>query len=79
MSERTTREWALCYASFGWRVFPVVRSGKKPMLTGRQRGATIDPVLIDRYWRSGRGPNIGLITGEAFVAFDIEAEHPADL
>ncbi len=70
-----TREWALAYASLGWRVFPVVRGGKKPIYEGWQHDATTDPELIARYWRSEPGPNIGLICGESFVAFDIEAAH----
>ncbi len=45
------------------------------MFAGWQRDATIDPVLIARHWRSEPGPNIGIITGETFVAFDIEADH----
>jgi hypothetical protein len=73
--ERTTRDWALLYASFGWRVFPVVPSGKRPIYKGWQRDATTDPDLIACSWRSEPAPNIGLICGEAFVAFDIEVDH----
>ena len=49
--------------------------GKKPLFTGWQRDATTDPDLIARYWRREPGPNVGLICGEAFVAFDIEVDH----
>ena len=73
--ERTSREWALTYARLGWRVFPVVPGGKRPIYKGWQRDATTDPDLIARYWRSEPGPNIGIICGEGFVAFDIEADH----
>lgn len=75
VSERTTREWALAYAGLGWRVFPVASGGKKPMYKGWQRDATTDPGLIARYWRSGPGPNIGIVTGEMFDVVDIEAPH----
>jgi hypothetical protein len=75
MTASTSQEWALAYASSGWRVFPVVRGGKKPCFTGWQDDATTDPVLIARQWRSEPTPNIGIVTGECFVAFDIEAEH----
>ena len=68
-------DWALAYATLGWRVFPVVLGEKRPMYPGWQRDATTDPGVIARYWRTEPGPNIGLICGEAFVAFDIEAEH----
>lgn len=75
VSERIAQEWALAYAGLGWRVFPVVAGGKRPAFAGWQRGATTDPNLIARYWRGEPGPNIGLITGETFIAFDIEAAH----
>jgi hypothetical protein len=71
----STRDWALAYAQLGWRVFPVVPRGKRPLYAGWQRDATTDPALIARYWRSDPGPNIGVICGETFDAFDIEAEH----
>lgn len=70
-----TLGWALAYASLGWRVFPVVPGGKRPVYAGWQRDATTDPDLIARYWRREPGPNVGLICGEAFVAYDIEAAH----
>lgn len=71
----TMRDWALTYARLGWRVFPVVPRGKRPLYSGWQRDATTDPDLIGRYWRTDPGPNIGLVCGEAFDAFDIEAPH----
>ena len=79
LSESSAREWALAYAQLGWRVFPVVPGGKRPMYAGWQRDATTDPEMIARYWRHQPGPNIGLICGEAFDAFDIEAAHLAAL
>ncbi|MBF6604227.1 MAG: bifunctional DNA primase/polymerase [Chloroflexi bacterium] len=77
MSEQptTAREWALVYGRLGWRVFPVVPGGKRPLYRGWQRDATSDPEQIGRYWRSEPGPNIGVVTGEAFDAFDIEVDH----
>ncbi len=79
VSHQSTREWAHVYARLGWRVLPVVPLEKKPLFTGWQRDATTDPRVIDQHWRSDPGPNIGLICGEAFVAYDIEAEHLAAL
>lgn len=75
MREWTAREWALAYAGLGWRVFPVVPSAKRPLYSGWQRDATTSRAIIERFWRREPGPNVGLICGEAFDAFDFEAEH----
>ena len=75
----TASEWARLYAGLGWRVFPVVPGGKRPSYRGWQRDASIDPALIDRYFRTEPGPNIGLVCGEVFDVFDIEAGHLAAL
>jgi len=69
------RRWALAYATLGWRVFPVVPGEKRPMYRGWQADATTDQDLIRRWWRRNPAPNIGIVTGAAFVAFDVEAEH----
>jgi hypothetical protein len=69
------RDWALVYARLGWRVFPVVSGGKRPLYRGWQRDATTDPGQIARYWRADPAPNIGVVCGAAFDAFDIEAAH----
>lgn len=75
MTAMDAREWALRYASLGWRVFPVIAGGKRPLYAGWQRDATTDPEQIARYWRHEPGPNIGVVTGEAFDVVDIEAPH----
>jgi len=77
MAETTgTAAWALQYASaYRWRVFPVVPGKKQPKYKGWQRDATTDPEQIDRYWRGDPAPNIGIVCGEQFDAFDIEAEY----
>lgn len=71
----TTRDWALLYGRLGWRVFPVAPGEKRPLYRGWQSDATTDPELIGRYWRREPGPNIGIVCGQAFDAFDIEAAH----
>ncbi len=79
MSVPEAQQWALAYAALGWRVFPVVAGGKRPMYKGWQADATVDPSLIGRHWRGEPAPNIGLVCGEVFVAFDIEAPHLSTL
>jgi hypothetical protein len=75
MGAADTRRWAHVYADRGWRVFPVVADEKRPIYKGWQADATTDHRAIDRLWRRDPAPNIGIVTGEAFVAFDIEADH----
>ena len=70
-----TPEWALRYAAKGWRVYPVEPGRKKPFFTGWETGATTDPELILRQWRREPYPNVGVICGESFAVFDIEAAH----
>lgn len=75
----SARDHALAYARLGWRVF-VVRPGEKaPMYRGWQRDATTDPTLIARWWRLADPPNLGIVAGEAFTAWDIEGKHLASL
>jgi hypothetical protein len=68
-------EWAIRYAAAGWRVYPVEPGRKKPFFTGWETGATSDAELIVRQWRREPYPNVGLICGETFAVFDIEAPH----
>ena len=76
MAETTgTAGWALQYAWLLGRVFPLVPGEKRPLYKGWQRDATTDPEQIKRYWRRDPGPNIGIVCGEQFDAFDIEAEY----
>jgi hypothetical protein len=68
--------WARVYARLGWRVYPVERGGKRPVYGGWLADATTDTALIDRWWpRDANAPNIGVVAGEAFDVFDIEAPH----
>jgi hypothetical protein len=68
--------WARTYARLGWRVYPVERGGKRPMYAGWLADATTDAPLIDRWWpRDSGAPNLGVVAGEGFDVFDIEAPH----
>lgn len=79
-AQMATSDWArTVYAPAGWRLFPVVPGGKKPLYAGWQRDATTDPKLIARLWRREPSPNIAAVTGEAFDAWDVEVAHLAAL
>lgn len=68
--------WAHAYARLGWRVYPVERGGKRPVYGGWISDATTDPGRIERWWpRDAGAPNVGVVAGEAFDVFDIEAAH----
>lgn len=68
--------WACAYARLGWRVYPVERGGKRPMFGGWISDATTDEGRIARWWpRDSGAPNIGVVAGESFDVFDIEAPH----
>lgn len=73
--ELSAQDWALRYAERGCRVYPVEPGRKKALFTGWQRSATTDPALISRQWRREPYPGVGLICGETFAVFDIEAPH----
>lgn len=70
-----TAQWAQFYARAGFRSFPVWPGEKRPIYAGWQKDATTDPALLERYFRSD--PNLGLVCGEAFDAWDIEVDHVA--
>ena len=70
-------DWGRLYASAGWRVFPVKPGAKSPSFSNWQADATTNSDLIAQYWRPGTERNLGLICGERFDAWDIEAEHLA--
>jgi hypothetical protein len=71
------QDWALAYATLGWRVLPLWPGEKRPIYDGWPRDATTDPTLIGRYWNPAANPqpNIGVVCGEKFDAWDIEAPH----
>jgi hypothetical protein len=63
------------YAAAGWRCFPVWPGKKNPMYDGWQNGATADLDLLKTYFRPEWDRNVGVVCGERFDAWDIEAPH----
>ena len=72
----TPLDAALTYAGLGWRAFPVMAAGKRPAFGDSWPDlATTDDAQLRTWWRPGSRLNLGLVAGEAFDVFDLEAEH----
>ena len=63
-------DWALLYASAGWRSFPVQATKKAPLYRNWQADATLDPAMCRQYFPPGTDRNVGLVAGEAFHALE---------
>jgi hypothetical protein len=73
-------EAALTYASWGWRVLPVVPNGKVPATAHGVNDATTDPEQIKRWWGQNPNLNIGIACGSTsgIVVFDIDPRNGGD-
>lgn len=71
LDRRSILFWIGYYGRLGWRMFPA--AGKRPLLKNWPEFASADPDEVTQWFR--RPANIGLICGEAFDVFDIEAPH----
>jgi hypothetical protein len=68
---------AIRCAERGWPVFPLEPGGKRPngkLVPHGLKDATLDPEVIERWWRVAPESNIGLPTGIAFDVLDIDSD-----
>lgn len=74
MTNRSKLEAALTYASWGWKVLPVVPNGKVPATAHGVHDATDDPDQIRAWFTSNPDLNIGVAAGQAsgLVVYDID-------
>jgi len=74
MTQRTKLEVALTYASWGWKVLPIVPNGKEPATRHGVHDATDDPEQIKAWFTSNSRLNIGIAAGQAsgLVVYDID-------
>ncbi len=66
---------ALAYAERGWPVLPLLPNDKKPhgrLVKNGLNEATLDQTLILKWWLDTPKANIGLRTGVAFDALDVD-------
>ena len=81
MTTITKLDAALTYASWGWRVLPVVANDKRPATAHGVHDATSDPEQIRKWWSANPEFNIGIAAGEVsgIVVFDIDPRNGGDL
>jgi hypothetical protein len=71
---------AVQYAEWGWPVFPLAQHSKQPAIPKSKGGtgfkqATSDVARIDKWWCKHADHNVGLATGWAFDAIDIDSKN----
>lgn len=67
-------DFALFYASKGWRVFPVGQKSKIPALKNWPEKSTVDPEQINKWFSNGSGYNVGIATGERSGIFALDVD-----
>lgn len=63
-------EWALRYIKLGWPVIPL--KGKLPLTENGSKDASLNETQIRAWWKRWPDANIGLATGHAFFAVDVD-------
>lgn len=63
-----------------WRVFPLRRGEKRPVLNDWPNKATTDATVIAEWWARWPGANVGIATGagSGLVVLDIDPRHGGD-
>lgn len=76
----TSEDYALFYASKGWRVLPVKEKSKLPAVQDWPNVATIDPEQINKWFGNGSNYNVGLLMGKrsGIFALDVDPRNGGD-
>lgn len=77
---KSTKDWALYYASLGLAVVPITKGTKHPPMKAWQKEATQDPEKIQGWWSRWPDAGVGVVTGEksgGLAVIDLD-QHPGD-
>lgn len=71
------------YAAFiakqGFRVFPIQKNDKRPLLKGWQEHASLDAATIRAWSLQNTDSNYGVVTGGDFFVIDIDVDEPNEV
>jgi putative DNA primase/helicase len=69
----------LNFASKGFKIFPCIQNGKKPLTSHGFKDASSDNKTITDWWTKHQSANIGLVTGKAanLVVVDVDVKNNA--
>lgn len=74
LNSGTLERAALAYATLGWPVLPLAPKQKVPLTKNGLLDASTDLEQIRQWWGRSPGANIGLRTGIAFDAVDLDGQ-----
>jgi hypothetical protein len=63
---------ALAHVGMGYKVFPLVPNGKKPITENGFKDATDDRAQVAKWWTDNPNANIGIRTGGGLVVVDVD-------
>jgi hypothetical protein len=70
---------ALAYAARGYKVFPCVPAGKRPVTRNGLYDATTDAGLVAAWWDDSPAANIAIAVTSWFMVVDLDAPHTLGL
>jgi hypothetical protein len=65
---------ALDYAKQGWRVFPCIKRGKRPLIKNWQELATTDARVVQGWWKQWPDANVAVVTGASSGVFVLDVD-----
>jgi len=69
---------AQAYATNGFRAFPLLPAGKRPLRRGWQSEATSDPAAVHELWQREPDANVGVLCGQGLIVLDADSPAAVD-